>query len=184
MVLRAPTFRLVRAAKVRGGRRDATGYAGGDGSDQTPVRRPHVATIDTIGYPDAELHAESAHLRARARQTLRILGAQELAAFQEFGGAERLLVASDIGVHEFSYRPSPEDPSASTVGHTLTRWPNVKGVELVVRFPRADSDRYMAHFSIREPNIQASVNVQGDVPVPVVEFGNACVGQFERHAAR
>ena len=112
-----------------------------------------MATIDDLQYPDADAEAESEHLRARARQTLRLLNAHEVAAFQEFGGSDRLVVASNLGVHEFSYRPAPDDPGDLTVGHVLTRWPNVKGVEMALRFPRADSPRYGVHVSIREPGI-------------------------------
>ena len=140
-----------------------------------------MATIDELVYPDARQEADSEHLRARARQTLRLLRAQELAAFQEFGGSDRLLVASSLGVHEFSYRPAPEDPSEPTVGHTLTRWPNVKGVELALRYPRADSARYAIHVSLREPNFQASASVAADVSVPLTDFGGTCVAEIERY---
>ena len=44
-----------------------------------------MATIDELVYPDAQQEADSEHLRARALQTLRLLRAQEIAAFQEFG---------------------------------------------------------------------------------------------------
>jgi hypothetical protein len=143
-----------------------------------------VATIDTLEYPDAQLQADTEHLRARARQTLRLLGAQELAAFHEFGGSDRLLVASNLGIHEFAYRPSPEDPAANTVGHNLTRWPNVKGVEVALRFPRADSPRYDLHVSVREPNFQASARGTSDATVPTSEFGSVCLAEVERYAGR
>lgn len=142
-----------------------------------------MATIDTLSFPDPRVEEETRNLRDRARQVLRLLHATELAAFQELGGADRLLVASDLGIHEFGYRPSSEDPSVPTVGHALTRWVNVKGVELAIRFARADSDRYVAHVSIREPNFQAGTTVTGDAPSAAVEFGSACLGQFERAAA-
>jgi len=143
-----------------------------------------VATIDTIDYPDAQLAAASEHLRARAHQTLRLLGATELAAFQEFGGADRLLVASNLGIHEFGYRPSPEDPEANTVGHYLTRWPNVKGVEVTLRYPRADSTRFEVHVSLREPNFQAAARGSSDAAVPASEFGSVCLAEVERFASR
>lgn len=147
-----------------------------------PTRRPTVATIDELGYPSSEDEADSEHLRARARQTLRLLGAREIAAFQEFGGADRLVVASNLGVHEFGYRPAPDDPGELTVGHVLTRWPNVRGVEVALRYPRADSPRYGVHVSIREPGFQATASVATDETVPLVEFGSACVAEIERHA--
>ncbi len=143
-----------------------------------------MATIDTIEYPDAQLQAETEHLRARARQTLRLLGAHELAAFHEFGGSDRLLVASSLGVHEFSYRPSPEDPGVPTVGHTLTRWANVKGVEVGLRYPRADSPRYEVHVSVREPNFQASARGSSEASVPAMDFGSACLTEVERATGR
>jgi hypothetical protein len=142
-----------------------------------------MATIDELVYPDAQQEADSEHLRARARQTLRLLRAQELAAFQEFGGSDRLLVASSVGIHEFSYRPAPEDPVENTVGHTLTRWANVKGVEMALRFARADSARYAVHVSVREPNFQAQASVTTDVSVPLTDFGGVCVAEFERRSA-
>ena len=142
-----------------------------------------MATIDELQYPSGESHADSEHLRARALQTLRLLGAHEIAAFQEFGGSDRLLVASNLGVHEFGYRPAPDDPGDLTVGHVLTRWPNVKGVEVALRFPRADSPRYGVHVSIREPGFQATASVATDINVPLVEFGSACVAEIERHTA-
>ncbi len=143
-----------------------------------------MATIDTLEYPDARAQTDSEHLRARALQTLRLLGAREIAAFLEFGGSDRLLVASNLGVHEFSYRPAPEDPVESTVGHVLTRWPNVKGVEVALRFPRADSPRYGVHVSVREPGFQATASVATDVNVPLIDFGSACVAEIERYATR
>lgn len=143
-----------------------------------------MATIDQLEYPDAQLEADTEHLRARARQTLRLLGAHEIAAFVEFGGSDRLLVASNLGVHEFGYRPAPDDPDDQTVGHVLTRWPNVKGVEVALRFPRADSARYGVHVSIREPGFQATASVAGDIVVPLIEFGSACVAEIERYAVR
>ncbi len=142
-----------------------------------------MATIDELVYPDAQQEADAEHLRARARQTLRLLRAQELAAFQEFGGSDRLLVASSLGIHEFSYRPAPEDPGESTVSHSLTRWPNVKGVEMALRFARADSTRYAVHVSVREPNFQASASVATDINVPLTDFGSTCVAEIERYAA-
>ena len=120
----------------------------------------------------------------RARQTLRLLRAQELAAFQELGGSDRLLVASSLGIHEFSYRPAPEDPAESTVSHSLTRWPNVKGVEMALRFARSDSARYGVHVSVREPNFQASASVATDINVPLTDFGSTCVAEIERYAVR
>ena len=139
-----------------------------------------MATIDELIYPDAQQEVDSEHLRARAHQTLRLLRAQELAAFQEFGGADRLLVASSLGIHEFSYRPSQEDPGESTVSHALTRWPNVKGVEMALRFARADSARYAVHVSVREPNFQAAASVPTDTSVPLTDFGGTCVAEIER----
>jgi hypothetical protein len=142
-----------------------------------------MATIDELVYPDAQQESDSVHLRARAHQTLRLLRATEIAAFQEFGGSDRLLVASSMGIHEFSYRPAPEDPMENTVGHTLTRWPNVKGVEMAIRYARADSTRYAVHVSVREPNFQASASVTTDVSVPLTDFGSTCVAEIERYQA-
>ena len=107
---------------------------GRQGPDLAPTWRPDMATIDELVYPDAQQESDSEHLRARAHQTLRLLRAPEIAAFQEFGGSDRLLVASSMGIHEFSYRPAPDDPMENTVSHTLTRWPNVKGVEMALRY--------------------------------------------------
>ncbi len=134
-----------------------------------------MATIDELVYPEQQLEAESEHLRARAHQTLRLLGTHAIAAYQEFGGADRLLVASDLGVHEFAYRPAPDDPFESTVSQVLTRWANVKGVEMALRYARADSPRYAVHVSIREPGVQGALSVAGDEVVPLVEFGAACL---------
>jgi hypothetical protein len=142
-----------------------------------------MATIDELAYPDAQQESDAEHLRARARQTLRLLGAREIAAFQEFGGSDRLLVASSLGIHEFSYRPAPDDPSESTVGHSLTRWPNVKGVEMAIRYQRADSDRYGVHVSVREPNFQASASVATDSSVPLTDFGSTCVAEIDRFSS-
>jgi len=141
-----------------------------------------MATIDELVYPDAQQEADAGHLRARARQTLRLLRAVEIAAFQEFGGSDRLLVASNLGIHELSYRPATDDPSESTVTHALTRWPNVKGVEMVIRYARAESARYAVHVSVREPNFQASASVTTDASVPLTDFGSCCVAEIERYA--
>jgi hypothetical protein len=122
-------------------------------------------------------------MRARALQTLRILKTDELASFQELGQYERLLVASTLGIHEFTYRASANDVTVDTVTHTLTRWSNVRGLEVHVGFVRADLPRYGIMVNVREPGFQARVEIADDASSALGDFGAICVERAE-HATR
>ena len=139
--------------------------------------------IDDLEYPDIYTRERFADMRARAGQTLRILKATELASFQELGQFERLLVTSTLGIHEFTYRASATDATVDTVSHTLTRWSNVRGLEVHVGFVRADAPRYGILVNIREPGFQGRMELAEDVGSPLGDFGAACVERAE-HATR
>lgn len=139
--------------------------------------------LDDLDYPDIYVRERFADMRARAAQTMRILQTTELAAFQELGQYERLLVASTLGIHEFTYRPSASDPTVDTVSHALTRWSNVRGLEVHVGFVRADLARYGIMVNVREPGFQGRAEIADDAGSALGDFGAVCVAQAE-HATR
>ena len=139
--------------------------------------------LEDLEYPDIYVRERFADMRARGAQALRILKATELASFQELGQFERLLVASTLGIHEFTYRPSATDATVDTVSHALTRWSNVRGLEVHVGFVRADLPRYGILVNIREPGFQARVELPEDTGSALGDFGAACVERAE-HATR
>lgn len=139
--------------------------------------------IEDLDYPDAYTADRFADMRARATQAMHILATEQLAAYQELGQYERLLVASALGIHEFTYRPSAADPTIDTVAHGLTRWSNVKGLEVTIGFVRADQARYGIMVNIREPGFQASIEMPDDTESALGAFGAICVREAE-HATR
>jgi hypothetical protein len=139
--------------------------------------------LDDLDYPDIDTRERFADMRARAAQTLRILKASELASYQELGQYERVLVASTLGVHEFTYRPSATDSTVDTVSHALTRWSNVRGLEVHVGFVRAGLPRYGILVNIREPGFQGRMEIADDTGSALGDFGAACVDRAE-HATR
>lgn len=139
--------------------------------------------LDDLEYPDIYARERFADMRTRAAQTMRILKTTELASFQELGQYERLLVASTLGIHEFTYKPSASDVTADTVSHALTRWSNVRGLEMHVGFVRADLPRYGIMVNIREPGFQASREIPDDTGSALGDFGAVCVERAE-HATR
>jgi hypothetical protein len=139
--------------------------------------------LDDLEYPDIYVRERFADMRARAGQALRILKTAELASFQELGQYERLLVASTLGIHEFTYRPSATDATVDTVSHALTRWSNIRGLEVHVGFVRADLPRYGILVNIREPGFQAREEIAEDTSSVLGDFGAVCVERAE-HASR
>jgi hypothetical protein len=139
--------------------------------------------LDDLEYPDIYVRERFADMRARAGQALRILKTAELASFQELGQYERLLVASTLGIHEFTYRPSATDATVDTVSHALTRWSNIRGLEVHVGFVRADLPRYGILVNIREPGFQAREEIAEDTSSVLGDFGAVCVERAE-HATR
>lgn len=142
-----------------------------------------MALINDLEYPDIYQRERFADMRARAAQTLRILQTTELASVQELGQYERLLVASALGIHEFTYRPSATDATVDTVSHALTRWSNVRGLEVHVGFVRADLERYGILVNIREPGFQGRAEIADDTGSALGDFGAVCVERAE-HATR
>ena len=140
--------------------------------------------LDDLEYPDIYVRERFADMRARASQTMRILKTTELASLQELGQYERLLVASALGIHEFTYRPSATDATVDTVSHALTRWSNIRGLEVHVGFVRADLPRYGILVNIREPGFQAREEMADDTGSSALgDFGAVCVERAE-HATR
>lgn len=139
--------------------------------------------LDDLDYPDIYARERFADMRARAAQTMRILKTTELASFQELGQYERLLVASTLGIHEFTHKPSASDATVDTVSHVLTRWSNVRGLEMHVGFVRADLPRYGILVNIREPGFQGSKEIADDTGSALGDFGAVCVERAE-HATR
>jgi hypothetical protein len=139
--------------------------------------------LDDLEYPDIYARERFSDMRARAAQALRILKTTELAAYQELGQYERLLVASTLGIHEFTYKPSATDVTVDTVSHTLTRWSNLRGLEVHIGFVRADGPRYGILVNIREPGFQGRIEIADDTSSALGDFGAACVERAE-HATR
>lgn len=142
-----------------------------------------MVLLNDLEYPDIYQRERFADMRARAAQTLRILQTTELASIQELGQYERLIVASALGIHEFTYRPSATDATVDTVSHALTRWSNVRGLEVHVGFVRADLERYGILVNIREPGFQGRVEMAEDIGSALGDFGAVCVERAE-HATR
>jgi hypothetical protein len=143
----------------------------------------HAVLLHELGYPDDRTRERFADMRARAEQAVRIFQATELASYQELGQYERLLVASSLGIHEFTFRPSATDVTVDTVAHILTRWSNVRGLEVNIGFVRADLPRYGILLNIREPGFQASIETGEDVGTALGDFAAVCVERAE-HATR
>jgi len=139
--------------------------------------------LDDLEYPDIYARERFSDMRSRAAQALRILETTELASYQELGQYERLLVASSLGIHELTYKPSATDVTVDTVSHTLTRWSNVRGLEVHVGFVRADAERYGILVNIREPGFQGRTEIADDTGSALGDFGAACVERAE-HATR
>jgi hypothetical protein len=139
--------------------------------------------LHELTYPDERTRERYADMRARAAQALRIMKTDELAAYQELGQYERLLVASGLGIHEFTFRPSASDVTVDTVAHALTRWSNLRGLEVHIGFVRADMPRYGILLNVREPSFQASVEIGEDTGSALGDFAAVCVASAE-HATR
>ena len=71
-----------------------------------------------------------------------------------------------------------------TVSHALTRWSNIRGLEVHVGFVRADLPRYGILVNIREPGFQAREEMADDTGSSALgDFGAVCVERAE-HATR
>ena len=75
------------------------------------------------------------------------------------------------------------DLRVDTVSHALTRWSNIRGLEVHVGFVRADLPRYGILVNIREPGFQARAEIADDAGSALGDFGAVCVERAE-HATR
>ena len=78
---------------------------------------------------------------------------------------------------------SATDATIDTVSHALTRWSNVRGLEVHVGFVRADLERYGILVNIREPGFQGRAEIAEDTGSALGDFGAVCVERAE-HATR
>jgi hypothetical protein len=101
--------------------------------------------------------------RALISRQLGELGAQELAAHvtsEEERGRHRILVATDVGMLEYSWSASSADPDATwSLRGGLVRWPSVKGLRLQTDGeydPVREQTRSIWRLVAEEPRIELS----------------------------
>ncbi len=123
--------------------------------------------------------------RARAviAHQLGDLDAQELASFVSPGDNERqrILVATDVGLLDFSWAPSTPEPDAVwNLRGGLTRWPSVRGLRLQAdaQFdPVYEKIQAIWHLVAEEPKIELSATSEPDPRAisVLLAFARACL---------
>ena len=97
-------------------------------------------------------------------------------------GRLRILVATDIGLLDYSYRPVGSDPEGPWIlSGQLTRWASVKGLRLQTE-TQFDGDNREARWIWRvvaeDPRIELSADSQGvgeSSPAALLPFARACI---------
>jgi hypothetical protein len=111
------------------------------------------------------------------------LGAAELAAHVTIGENQRLriLVATDIGLLDFTWGSSTTEPDAVwNLRGSLTRWHTLRGLRLQIdaQFdPVYEKVQSVWRLVAEEPKIELSANTEAaDVSVPaLLAFAHACL---------
>jgi hypothetical protein len=111
------------------------------------------------------------------------LGAAELAAHVTFGDNQRLriLVATDIGLLDFTWGTSSPEPDAVwNLRGSLTRWHTLRGLRLQIdaQFdPVYEKVQSVWRLVAEEPKIELSANTEAaDASVPaLLAFAHACL---------
>jgi hypothetical protein len=123
--------------------------------------------------------------RGLLQRQLGELGAAEYAAHvtvNEENGRLRVLVATDIGLLDYNYRPSGSDPHGpwSLTGQ-LNRWASVKGLRLQTEAQFADvtgEARWIWRVIAEDPKIELSADSTGVgefSPAALLPFARACI---------
>jgi hypothetical protein len=125
--------------------------------------------------------------RALLQRQLGELGAAEYAAHVTLNpqnGRLRILVATDIGLLDYSYQPSGADPEGPWAlrGH-MYRWMSVKGLRLQtdaeIREGDADSEaRWIWRLTAEDPKIELSAEsteLGERSPGALLPFARACI---------
>ena len=115
------------------------------------------------------------------------LGAAELAAhvtINRENGRQRILVATDIGLLDYSWSPDTTDPDATwSLRGSLIRWASVRGIRLQADAqydPVPERSKAVWRLVAEEPKIELMANTEDGEPnaVPaLLAFGRACLAQ-------
>lgn len=95
-------------------------------------------------------------------------------------GRLRVLVASDVGLLDYSYSPTGPDPNGPWILRgQLTKWSSVRGLRLVTEAQLAetgDASRSVWRFVGEEPRIELAANSEdGDTAIEgLLAFARAC----------
>ena len=97
-------------------------------------------------------------------------------------GRLRILIATDLGLLDYSYVPEPSDPeAASTLRGQLYRWASVRGLRVQTDAQlEADGSqtRWLWHLVVDEPKIELVADSGGSAeraPAAVLPFARACL---------
>jgi hypothetical protein len=123
--------------------------------------------------------------RSRALVALQLgeLHADEYAAHVTMSenGRQRILVAADLGLFEFSWGPNTTEPdSIFYLRGSLTRWPSVKGMRLQTdaQFDPVD-ERVQSIWRLvaEEPKLELSSTTDGEPKAlpALLDFARACL---------
>jgi hypothetical protein len=121
--------------------------------------------------------------RALLQKQLGQLGTLEYAshvAVNRDNGRLRILVASDVGLIDYSYAPMGADPQAAWILRgQVTKWATVRGLRLVTDGQldeEGEDSRSVWRFLSEEPKIELSASSEdGDVAIEaLLAFARAC----------
>ena len=97
-------------------------------------------------------------------------------------GRLRILIATDLGLLDYSYVPEPSDPeAASMLRGQLYRWASVRGLRVQTDAQlEADGSqtRWLWHLVLDEPKIELVADSGGSAeraPAAVLPFARACL---------
>jgi hypothetical protein len=126
--------------------------------------------------------------RALVQRHLGELGALELAAYVSVNPEnerQRILVATDIGLLEYSYAPSEPGSATYELRGTLSRWPSVKGMRLQSDAQWDDNERTARsiwRLVAEDPKIELSAEsteTDREAVVTLLDFARACLAKLD-----
>ncbi|TMB55720.1 MAG: hypothetical protein E6J47_06380 [Chloroflexi bacterium] len=122
---------------------------------------------------------------AMLQEQLAELGAEEAAthvAVNPDSGRVRILIATDLGLLDYGFQPTGEDPgAASMLRGQLHRWASVRGLRVQTDAQlEADGSqkRWLWHLVVDEPRIELVADSDGSAeraPAAVLPFARACL---------
>jgi len=121
--------------------------------------------------------------RALVAYQLGELHADEYAAHVSMfeNGRQRILVAADVGLFEFSWGPNTNEPDATWyLRGGLTRWPSVKGLRLQTdaQFdPVGEKVQSIWRLVAEEPKLELSSSTEDSAKAlpALLDFARACI---------